>query len=88
MPSEEDWKVKQSAIIIINLTSGMRCVAYILQVNIFCQYGENDSVALVISAGLTLGFAGKTLNGSRPSAPDKQAGVREGWPPQASGGRQ
>ena len=52
MPSEEDWKVKQSAIIIINLTSGMRCVAYILQVNIFCQYGENDSVALVISAGL------------------------------------
>ena len=37
MPSEEDWKVKQSAIIIINLTSGMRCVAYILQVNIFCH---------------------------------------------------
>ena len=30
----------------------MRDVAYILQVNIFCQYGENDSVALVISAGL------------------------------------
>ena len=66
----------------------MRGMVYILQVNIFCQYGENDSVALVISAGLTLGFAGKTLNGSRPSAPDKQAGVREGWPPQASGGRQ